>query len=89
MPNHRTVGTGYRLLIFGVMTVSEEFADEVGRGNFCSADVIRPRDIGANEGEEPAQDRAAKLHGLRRPLDCLHLALSKRCRSVLDEKMPG
>ena len=41
------------------MTVSGEIADEVGRGNFRSADVIRPRDIGASEGEEPAQDRAA------------------------------
>ena len=81
---------GDRLLILGVMTVSEETADEVGRGNFRSADVTRPRDIGASEGEEPAQDRAAKLHGLRRPLDCLHLALFKRCRSALvSEKMPG
>jgi hypothetical protein len=72
------------------MTVSEEIADEVGRGNFRSADVIRPRDIGPSEGEEPAQDRAAKLHGLRRPLDCLHLALFKRCCSALvSEKMPG
>ena len=69
-------------MILGVMTVSEEIADEVGRGNFRSADIIRPRDLGPGEGEEPAQDRAAKLHGLRRPLDCLHLALFKRCRSA-------
>jgi hypothetical protein len=81
---------GDRLLILGVMTVSEEIADEVGSGNFRSADVVRPRELGPSEGEEPAQDRAAKLHGLRRSLDCLHLALFKRCRSALvSEKMPG